>query len=84
MSHMNLDTNLESIPYCEVSSGLMDHIIHLNGSLIHKVGCVELVVVMEANNPLCYSIYIWLVWHVNRQAMIRWQLLRGQRTRYHQ
>ena len=60
----NLDTNLESVPDGEVSSGLVDHVIHLNGSLIHKVGRVELVVVVEPNNPLCHSVHVRLVRHM--------------------
>ena len=42
----------------------MDHVIHLNGSLIHKVGRVELVVVVEANNALCHPVHVWLVGHM--------------------
>ena len=66
----HLDANLERIPDGEVSSGLMEHVIHLNGSLIHKVGGVELVVVMESDNPLCHPVHVWLVGHMVRFSTV--------------
>ena len=42
----------------------MDHVVHLDCSLVHKVGRVELVVVVEANDPLGNTVHVGLVRHV--------------------
>ena len=60
----NLDADLESIPDGEISRCLVDHVVHLDGSLVHEVSCVELVIVVEADDALGHPVHVWLVWHV--------------------
>ena len=60
----NLDADLESIPDGEISGCLVDHVVHLYGSLVHEVSCVELVIVVEADDALGHPVNVWLVWHV--------------------
>ena len=42
----------------------MEHVVHLDCSLVHKVGRVELVVVVQANDPLGNPVHVRLVGHV--------------------
>ena len=42
----------------------MDHVVHLDCSLVHKVGRVELVVVVQANDPLGNPVHVRLVGYV--------------------
>ena len=42
----------------------MEHVVHLDCSLVHKVGRVELVVVVQANDPLGNTVHVGLVGHV--------------------
>ena len=60
----NLDADLESIPDGEISRCLVDHVVHLDGTLVHEVGCVELVIVVEADDTLGNPVHVWLFWHV--------------------
>ena len=60
----NLDADLESIPDGEISGCLVDHVVRLDGALVHEVSCVELVIVVEADDALGHPVHVWLVWHV--------------------
>ena len=61
----SLHPDFERVPHRQVSSRLVQvTVANIQHTFVDKLRSVELVVVVEPDNPLCHPVHVWLVGHM--------------------